>query len=686
LEGQPGRQGGIGHRLERGEELVAELPPDCRADLGQRFGRAQAVETRRQRVAQRGGYGHCARAGSVRVVGGRLGEITTLEDGPGQLLDEKGNPVGLLDDLLEQPGRERLAAGEADYQRAALRRGQPAQVHRAHVGLRRPAGREFRTVGEHGKERDVAHPRDQLAKHFQRARVRPVKVFEQEQRRSGVRDRLDEVHQRPDGLLLLPARAHRQEPVPVLEGKRQDRREQREITGRPGKTTDDERLELVQAGRRGLVPGVGQHSLEARGDRLEGAVEVIWRALEPQRTRPVRLQQLAERPNEPALADSRFAGQRDHLALAGAGHPPPLQQASELLLATDQWRHRLTGCRIEAAHGRALPQHSIGAGGRADPLQCLFTQVFVLEGAAGEALHPPTHQDLARRGDRLEPGREVHGLAHRAALRGGDDHHSGRNADPYPQAPGHGDLQPPQGVQDLQPRADGALGLALVRERKAEERHDPVPQALEDVAVVPGDTSGARILVLPDDAVQDLRVDSTGELGEPDHIAEQDRELPALLAGPGSGGSDVRIVQFGERLQDPLARAEWKTQLLEIVVGEDPKGAEVDIVLREERGVLLQLMGPEPACERVRGHRHRGTRMPRSNIHPAMASPEGSGTWPAHACASSGRVMPGRSCRRSGATARPSRNATGSSSRGWRSAGLSTTNSPSMHGRSTTSS
>src|SRR5262245_54051361 len=73
-----------------------------------------------------------------------------------------------------------------------------------------------------------------------------------------------------------------------------------------------------------------------------------------------------------------------------------------------------------------------------------------------------------------------------------------------------------------------ALSFPLVRERIAEEGHDPIAVPLIDVTLVAGDAHSTLILIAPNDPLQDFRIDSIGQLGKADHIAEQHGELAAL--------------------------------------------------------------------------------------------------------------------------------------------------------------
>ena len=75
---------------------------------------------------------------------------------------------------------------------------------------------------------------------------------------------------------------------------------------------------------------------------------------------------------------------------------------------------------------------------------------------------------------------------------------------------------------------DGADGMVLLSQRRAEERHHPVAgEGIEPAPValhLPGDEGEAPV----HDLVDDLRVEPFRQRGETDDIGEEDRDLSAL--------------------------------------------------------------------------------------------------------------------------------------------------------------
>ena len=92
---------------------MGELAADHGGDLGHLLDRREAVEAGHQRVVQgRRDRERRQRAGQLVAVAG-VGEQAGFEHRLGQLLDEQRHAVGARHDLLEDLGRQRLAAGDA---------------------------------------------------------------------------------------------------------------------------------------------------------------------------------------------------------------------------------------------------------------------------------------------------------------------------------------------------------------------------------------------------------------------------------------------------------------------------------------------------------------------------------------------------------------------------------------------
>ena len=88
-------------------------------------------------------------------------------------------------------------------------------------------------------------------------------------------------------------------------------------------------------------------------------------------------------------------------------------------------------------------------------------------------------------------------------------------------------------------RAHGAVGVILVRERRAEEGEHPVAEELGDGPLVAVDLLEHHVEAAAHDGVRVLWVEFLGEAGEPDHVGEQGRDLLALALDVVARGEDL---------------------------------------------------------------------------------------------------------------------------------------------------
>ena len=108
------------------------------------------------------------------------------------------------------------------------------------------------------------------------------------------------------------------------------------------------------------------------------------------------------------------SGQQHDLAFAFSGKPPALEQQRDFLFTSDQRAEPAAGRSLEAVCGGAESDHLPDMHWRANTLQRLFTEIRVIERSACELPSPLADDDATRLGDRLQPRRQVDGLAHRA--------------------------------------------------------------------------------------------------------------------------------------------------------------------------------------------------------------------------------------------------------------------------------
>jgi hypothetical protein len=117
-----------------------------------------------------------------------------------------------------------------------------------------------------------------------------------------------------------------------------------------------------------------------------------------------------------------------------------------------------------------------------------------------------------------------HSLAFRRAGPQGDERLPGRNSDAELEA--FLDRE----VADRESGADRALRIVLVRRRRAEERHDGIPDELLDGAAVALELATDAVVVRTEDGAHLLRVELLGLRRKPDKVAEEDGDDLALLA------------------------------------------------------------------------------------------------------------------------------------------------------------
>jgi hypothetical protein len=125
------------------------------------------------------------------------------------------------------------------------------------------------------------------------------------------------------------------------------------------------------------------------------------------------------------------------------------------------------------------------------------------------------------------------------------DRRAGVDADPHLQGELRLSLvQLADRLDDPQPGPNGPLGIVLVSNRRAEDRHHCVADELLDRAAVPFELMPQTRVVRADTCANILGVGCFGGGGEADQVAEEDRHDLALLA---------RLRHDGERGPAPVA-------------------------------------------------------------------------------------------------------------------------------------
>ena len=188
------------------------------------------------------------------------------------------------------------------------------------------------------------------------------------------------------------------------------------------------------------------------------------------------------------------------------------------------------------------------------PLQLELQPLAPLEQAPDRAMRRVVDEDGARRGRRLQPRRDVHGVAKGCVLdpRTGADlpHHDGAGRGSHPDAEA---LDPPATphlarvllhlADDAERAADAPLGVVLPRGRRAEEGEDAVAGEILDVASERLHLADDPRYRLPDDELDVLEIEPLGERGRADDVGEDGRkDLPLL---PHGSGHEQRLADAG---------------------------------------------------------------------------------------------------------------------------------------------
>ena len=293
---------------------------------------------------------------------------------------------------------------------------------------------------------------------------------------------------------------------------------------------------------RGLV---GRVRLEDAGLRLHHLAERPEAHAFPVRQRPalapvgedlgIVVERRVELEQEPALADPRCSDEGDELRgplALGTGERIP--EEAQLLLPPDQLGAAAEGdVHTEAGSRR---NHLPDADRLGLPLGMHRLGVAVLDHRRRGPVRRLVDEDAVHRCGRLEARGGVDDVTGRhafALLRpGGERDHrlAGRHADPHVQAEGRvGRVQLAQGVSCGYRRAHGALGVVLVRQRRAEEGHDGVADELLHGAAVALELGLHPGVVGRQHPADVLGVELLCAAGEPDQVGEQHGDDLALL-------------------------------------------------------------------------------------------------------------------------------------------------------------
>ena len=247
---------------------------------------------------------------------------------------------------------------------------------------------------------------------------------------------------------------------------------------------------------------------------------------------------VGEGPDEARLADARFSGQQDDLALAAAGRLPAVGQEVQLAGAVDEGHQFVGPPRLALPIQVAGAAHLPGRDGQGDSFQGLRTQALKLEGGPGEIAGHAVDHHAVRLRQGLQAGRYVGCFADRGDFlcrpdtdKVADHHRTGADADTGLQAQTGLRTQPCDRPDDFQAGVDRPLRIVFMGARKAEVDENAVTHIARDETFHPRNDTGAGVLIGTHDGAQVVRVVADRQLRRSDEITEHHRQVALFGAG-----------------------------------------------------------------------------------------------------------------------------------------------------------
>ena len=216
--------------------------------------------------------------------------------------------------------------------------------------------------------------------------------------------------------------------------------------------------------------------------------------------------------------------------------PRPLPASHEhgyFLVATDEWcEMALPSAASSAARAdEAKQRHRLRY-----PLEVVAAALLGHEQPRDLALHPRRGHDRTRFGERLGTRRDIRHLAEYLTRRV-DHHRSGVDGDAcgerwFASAFVLAILLSERALY-RECRPHGPLGIVLLCQGIAEQRHQPIAEFLGDFAAHFHDRSRSGIDICPDQVAPFLGIESCRDAGRIHQIAEHDRDMPAFAGSFG---------------------------------------------------------------------------------------------------------------------------------------------------------
>ena len=314
--------------------------------------------------------------------------------------------------------------------------------------------------------------------------------------------------------------------------------------------------------------------------------------------RPAALRELEA---EPALAGPGLGDDAEHLAPARRGARERRLEQRHLGLAADEPRQAAYASDVEAAAQGTEPLEPEHLHRRGHPLQVRLAQVPQREVAGHDPRRLRRDAGAVRARDLLQARGDVghgtlRGVVH-AQVVADLPHHDLARVDPDPRREVEAALEAQlvgearELVAQLQRREARALRVVLVRDRRAEQRHDPVAGVLIHRALVAVYALGEDLEEAIEQTVPVLGVELRREIGRALHVGEQHRHLLALAFERRARGQDL----VGEVLRRVGARVALDARARRRGLGRAALRAELrarDQALRRKRDSSPTLRAP----------------------------------------------------------------------------------------------
>jgi hypothetical protein len=375
-----------------------------------------------------------------------------------------------------------------------------------------------------------------------------VEVFEEEHRRLLP---APGPHHSPDDLeqLALTRFGSEDRRGPLGVGHAEEVEHERHGFGQPRVEEDHPSGDLVAARPRGVPlrdPEVATDQLEEREERDRLSMRDRVRLVDRDVAGPATL---GDFEAEPALSRPRLADDAHHLTVSRNGSLEGGLQPGHLATAADEFRETSRARDIEPGAYRTRPFELADVERLADALHLHRAEITETEVAGDQAGRRLGEEHGSGLGELFHSLREPHGVplrrvVHAEIIADPSDDHLARieaHADEEVQAAGDAELVGvvAEGVAQVKCGPARALGVVLVGDRGAEERHDAVAGVLVYRALEAVHALGEEGEKAVHDPVPLFGVELLGKLHRALHVGEEDRHLLALAFEGGAGGEDL---------------------------------------------------------------------------------------------------------------------------------------------------